>query len=65
MLKMDLVKNATVVIMSRLLKFYLVDNVSGKGDVTQVFNQDFVYSLVFLLLAFVFFHVVVYPAAFN
>ena len=59
-MRTDLIKNAVVVIVSRLLKFYVLDNASGKGE--QVFNQDFVYSLVFLLLGFVAFYVVVQPA---
>lgn len=61
-LKLDLVKNAVVVVVSRMLKFYFVDNANGKADSAQLFNQDFVYSLVFLLAAFVFFHVVVNPS---
>lgn len=60
-LKVDLVKNAVIVIVSRILKFYVVDNAGGKADPAQLFNQDFVYSLVFLLMGFVFFHVVVNP----
>jgi len=61
-MRTDLVKNAVVVIVSRLLKFYVLDNASGKADQSQLFNQDFVYSLVFLLLGFVAFYVVVQPA---
>ena len=53
-LKTDLVKNATVVVVSRLLKYMLVDNRKG-----ELFNQEFVYSLVFLLLGFVAYHVAV------
>lgn len=64
-LRMDLIKNTVIVIISRMLKFYLVDNAGGKADGSQLFNQDFVYSLVFLLLGFVFFHVVVNPALQN
>jgi len=64
-LRMDLIKNTVIVIISRMLKFYLVDNAGGKADSSQLFNQDFVYSLVFLLLGFVFFHVVVNPALQN
>jgi hypothetical protein len=64
-LRMDLIKNTVIVVVSRMLKFYLVDNAGGKADGAQLFNQDFVYSLVFLLLAFVFFHVVVNPSLQN
>ena len=53
-IKVDLIKNASVVVMSRLFKYWLVDG--GKGE---VFSQDFVNGLVFLLMAFVFYHVVV------
>lgn len=60
-MRTDLVKNAVVVIVSRILKFYVLENATGKTDV-QLFNQDFVYSLVFLLLGFVAFHVIVAPA---
>jgi hypothetical protein len=60
-MRTDLIKNAVVVLVSRVLKFYVLENASGKGD-AQLFNQDFVYSLVFLLLGFVAFHVVVQPA---
>jgi hypothetical protein len=60
-MRTDLVKNAVVVIVSRILKFYVLENASGKTDV-QLFNQDFVYSLVFLLLGFVAFYVIVQPA---
>lgn len=64
-LKFDLVKNAVVVIVARILKFYVVDNAGGKGDVSKVFDQDFVYSLVFLLLGFTVFWVVVNPVVNN
>jgi hypothetical protein len=60
-MRTDLVKNAVVVIVSRVLKYYVLENASGKMD-AQLFNQDFVYSLVFLLLGFVAFYVVVQPA---
>ena len=51
-LRMDLIKNSLIVIVARLIKFYVVDTQGKGGDVTTVFNQDFIYSTVFLLLAF-------------
>lgn len=62
-LRMDLIKNALIVIVARLVKFYLVDTQGKGGDVTTVFNQDFIYSIVFLLLGFAVFWVVVEPLA--
>jgi len=53
-LRIDLIKNTTVVVTSRLLKYWLVDGSKG-----ELFSQDFVNGLVFLLLAFVFYHLVV------
>ena len=60
-MRTDLIKNAVVVLVSRILKFYVLENASGKST-AQLFDQDFVYSLVFLLLGFVAFWVVVQPA---
>ena len=61
-LKIDLIKNALVVIVARLIKFYVVDTQGKGGDVSVVFNQDFIYSTVFLLLGFVVYWVVFEPS---
>lgn len=61
-MRTDLVKNTVIVLVSRLLKFYVLENAGGKGDASQLFSQDFVYNLVFILLSLVCFYVVVQPA---
>jgi len=60
-LKTDLVKNAVIIIASRLIRYYLLEQHAGLGEMSQALPTDFVYGLVFTLLAFVLFHVVVNP----
>jgi len=60
-LKIDLVKNATIIVVSRLLRYYLVEQPAGLGSMAQAFDTNFLYTLVFTLLAFVMFHLVVNP----
>jgi hypothetical protein len=60
-LKVDVVKNATAIVICRILRFYLVESANGKTPTMQLFDQEFVYSLVFLLLGFVFYNVAVAP----
>jgi hypothetical protein len=62
-MRMDLIKNAVIVIVARLVKFYVIDTQGKGGDVMTVFNQEFVYSVVFLLLGFAVFWLAVEPLA--
>ena len=61
-MKHDLLKNIVVVIVARVLKFYLVED--GRGDLVSILtSQDFLMGLAFVLLGFAVFHGVVNPAA--
>ncbi len=62
-LKTDLVKNAVIIVMSRLIRYYLLEHSSmgSMGSIGNALPTDFVYGLVFTLLSFVFFHLVVNP----
>lgn len=60
-LRTDLVKNTTILVLARLLSFYLVENAGSTPDIMGAFDPKWVYGLVFTLLGFVFFHVVVNP----
>lgn len=65
-LRQDLIKNAVVIILARLIKFYVIDrqgDIGSIGDFPSAFNQEFVYSAFFLLIGFAVFWVVVEPYA--
>lgn len=61
-LKTDLLKNVVVIIVARVLKFYLSEG--GQGDLLAVLtSQEFIYSMVFVLVGFTAFHVLAHPTA--
>ena len=65
-LKTDLVKNATIMIVSQVLRFYLASNSEqSQKSLMSILtdnNNDFTYHVILTLLAFVVYHVVVVPA---
>jgi len=61
-LKTDLLKNLLVIVVARVLKFYLMDG--GSGDLVGVLtSQEFLYSTGFVLLGLAVFWVLVQPVA--
>lgn len=60
-LKSDLTKFAIMLVVARLIKFWVVDTQGRGGDVTIAFSQDFLYSSVFTLVGFAVFWLVIEP----
>jgi hypothetical protein len=61
-LRTDLIKNALILVVVRLLRYYVLENAgNGVGRFSSVMPNDFLYTLVFTLTGFVLFWVVVQP----
>lgn len=58
-MKTDLVKNAMVIIVSALLKFYFVDR--STGSIAEVLNQKMLILVGLLLIGHIAYHVFVHP----
>ena len=65
-LRNDLVKNAVIIVVARVIRFYLTETAlaGGASNVLSYLSHDdsFTYPLVCTLLGFTFFHVVVSPS---
>ncbi len=60
-LRSDVLKIFTMLVVARLIKFWVVDTRGKGGDVFPVFDQDFIYSTAFTLIGFAAFWVLVEP----
>ena len=60
-MKIDVVKNATAIIVLRLLQYYMRENNGSDNSENSIFTEKYIYDLVFLLMGFVVYNIVFAP----